>query len=62
MTPGKVGRLPTSAASWELHAAIERLAALNDDPAAGGITREVFTPTYAGGAPRRSPRRCGSRA
>jgi len=45
--PGKVGRLPTSAASWDLHAAIERLAALNDDPAAGGITREVFTPTYA---------------
>ena len=39
---GKVGGLPT----WELHAAIERLATLNDDPAAGGITREVFTPTY----------------
>ena len=47
MRPGKVGRLPTSAASWDLHAAIERLAAFNDDPAAGGITREVFTPTYA---------------
>ena len=42
--------MPTSAASWDLHAAIERLAALNDDPAAGGITREVFTPTYAAAA------------
>jgi hydantoinase/carbamoylase family amidase len=29
-----------------LHAAIARLAEFNDDPAAGGITREVFTPTY----------------
>jgi ureidoglycolate amidohydrolase len=29
-----------------LHAAIDRLAAFNDDPDAGGITREVFTPTY----------------
>jgi hydantoinase/carbamoylase family amidase len=26
---------------------IEELATFNDDPAAGGITREVFTPTYA---------------
>jgi hydantoinase/carbamoylase family amidase len=26
---------------------IEELAAFNDDPAAGGITREVYTPTYA---------------
>jgi hydantoinase/carbamoylase family amidase len=26
---------------------IEQLAAYNDDPAAGGITREVYTPTYA---------------
>lgn len=25
---------------------LEHLASLNDDPAAGGITREVFTPTY----------------
>ena len=30
-----------------LHAAIAELAAFNDDPAAGGITREVYTPTYA---------------
>jgi ureidoglycolate amidohydrolase len=30
----------------ELHAAIARLAEFNDDPDAGGITREVFTPTY----------------
>jgi hydantoinase/carbamoylase family amidase len=29
-----------------LHDAIARLAEFNDDPAAGGITREVFTPTY----------------
>src|SRR5215208_354914 len=30
-----------------LHDAIAELAAFNDDPAAGGITREVYTPTYA---------------
>jgi ureidoglycolate amidohydrolase len=30
-----------------LHDAIEELAGFNDDPDAGGITREVFTPTYA---------------
>jgi hydantoinase/carbamoylase family amidase len=30
-----------------LHAAIAELAAYNDDPGAGGITREVYTPTYA---------------
>lgn len=30
-----------------LHANIASLAELNDDPAAGGITREVYTPTYA---------------
>jgi hydantoinase/carbamoylase family amidase len=29
-----------------LHEAIAELATFNDDPAAGGITREVFTPTY----------------
>jgi hydantoinase/carbamoylase family amidase len=29
-----------------LQAAIDRLAEFNDDPRAGGITREVFTPTY----------------
>jgi hydantoinase/carbamoylase family amidase len=29
-----------------LHDDIARLAEFNDDPAAGGITREVFTPTY----------------
>ena len=33
----------------DLHAAIDRLAEFNDDPEAGGITREVFTPTYAAG-------------
>ena len=26
---------------------IDELAGFNDDPAAGGITREVYTPTYA---------------
>jgi len=30
-----------------LGAQFEHLATLNDDPAGGGITREVFTPTYA---------------
>jgi len=29
-----------------LHDAIAELAQLNDDPATGGITREVYTPTY----------------
>jgi hydantoinase/carbamoylase family amidase len=29
-----------------LEAAIERLAEFNDDPDGGGVTREVFTPTY----------------
>jgi ureidoglycolate amidohydrolase len=33
----------------DLQAAIDRLAEFNDDPDAGGITREVFTPTYAAG-------------
>jgi allantoate deiminase len=32
--------------SIALHDAIAELATYNDDPAAGGITREVFTPTY----------------
>jgi ureidoglycolate amidohydrolase len=36
-------------APGDLQAAIDRLAAFNDDPDAGGITREVFTPTYAAG-------------
>jgi hydantoinase/carbamoylase family amidase len=31
--------------AW-LHDAIAELATLNDDPAAGGITREVYSPTY----------------
>jgi hydantoinase/carbamoylase family amidase len=31
----------------DVHDAIAELAQLNDDPAAGGITREVYTPTYA---------------
>lgn len=30
-----------------LHEAIAALASFNDDPDAGGITREVYTPTYA---------------
>jgi hydantoinase/carbamoylase family amidase len=29
-----------------LHTAIAELATFNDDPAAGGITREIYTPTY----------------
>ena len=33
--------------AFDLDAAIDRLARFNDDPDAGGITREVFTPTYA---------------
>ena len=33
--------------SGDLHSAIDRLAEFNDDPAAGGITREVYTPIYA---------------
>jgi ureidoglycolate amidohydrolase len=33
--------------SARLDDAIARLAGFNDDPAAGGITREVYTPTYA---------------
>jgi ureidoglycolate amidohydrolase len=33
--------------STRLHEAIAELAQFNDDPAAGGITREVYTPTYA---------------
>jgi hydantoinase/carbamoylase family amidase len=32
--------------TFALHDAIAELATYNDDPAAGGITREVFTPTY----------------
>jgi len=31
-----------------LHDAIAELAGFNDDPEAGGITREVYTPTYTG--------------
>src|SRR6188472_37716 len=30
-----------------LHDAIAELARFNDEPTAGGITREVYTPTYA---------------
>ncbi len=33
----------------DLHAALDRLARFNDDPDAGGITREVYTPTYRAG-------------
>jgi N-carbamoyl-L-amino-acid hydrolase/ureidoglycolate amidohydrolase len=32
--------------AYRLGDAIEELAGFNDDPAAGGITREVYTPTY----------------
>jgi ureidoglycolate amidohydrolase len=35
------------AVSPRLHDAIAELATFNDDPAGGGITREVYTPTYA---------------
>jgi hydantoinase/carbamoylase family amidase len=38
--------IETHADAGRLHAAIAELAAFNDDPAAGGITREVYTPTY----------------
>ena len=34
-------------AAGQLHDRIAELAQLNDDPDAGGITREVYTPTYA---------------
>jgi ureidoglycolate amidohydrolase len=37
-----VSALPTRSIGEQL----ERLSGLNDDPLAGGITREVFTPTY----------------
>jgi hydantoinase/carbamoylase family amidase len=37
------------AAHPDLHEAIDRLAEYNDDPEAGGITREVYTPTYREG-------------
>jgi len=33
----------------DLHSALARLAQFNDDPDAGGITREVYTPTYRAG-------------
>ena len=33
-------------AAGRLHARIAELATFNDDPAAGGITREIYTPTY----------------
>jgi len=35
--------------TFDLHRAIAELAELNDDPDAGGITREIYTPTYAAG-------------
>src|SRR4051812_39220944 len=38
--------IETHADAGRLHAAIAELATFNDDPAAGGITREVYTPTY----------------
>ena len=34
-------------APGRLHDRIAELATYNDDPAAGGITREIYTPTYA---------------
>jgi len=39
--------LPAVATAIRLHDAIAELAGFNDDPSAGGITREVYTPTYA---------------
>jgi ureidoglycolate amidohydrolase len=45
MTRGST--LPAVTTATRLHDAIEELAGFNDDPAAGGITREVYTPTYA---------------
>jgi len=38
---------PVTDAPGRLHAAIAELATFNDDVAAGGITREIYTPTYA---------------
>jgi hydantoinase/carbamoylase family amidase len=38
---------PVTDAPGRLHAAIAELATFNDDAAAGGITREVYTHTYA---------------
>ena len=37
---------PAAVGHPRLHAAIARLATFNGDPAAGGITREVYTPLY----------------
>ena len=42
----RLGPLPPRRMTFALHDAIAELATYNDDPAAGGITREVFTPTY----------------
>ncbi len=42
----RLGPLPPGRMTFALHDAIAELATYNDDPAAGGITREVFTPTY----------------
>lgn len=39
--------LPGARSHPRLHAQIEQLATFNADPAAGGITREVYTPQYA---------------
>ena len=39
--------IETHGDAGRLHAAIAELATYNDDPAAGGITREIYTPTYA---------------
>jgi hydantoinase/carbamoylase family amidase len=36
----------TTPAAGRVHARIAELATFNDDPAAGGITREIYTPTY----------------
>jgi ureidoglycolate amidohydrolase len=37
---------PVTDGTGRLHTAIAELATFNDDPAAGGITREIYTPTY----------------
>jgi hydantoinase/carbamoylase family amidase len=39
--------IETHGDAGRLHAAIAELATYNDDSAAGGITREIYTPTYA---------------
>lgn len=44
--PAQIVAAASSAAHPRLHAEIAKLATYNADPAAGGITREVYTPQY----------------